>query len=168
MLASLLMLLRSPNSLMVCECHVSHQPVATLWVSCHRRSSVYFGMRTQSSSPVMVSLSFIRMAPAIQSRASRIGFACSQQPTPQPSPYNAKTCSLVYVVCDVVQTGIAWFPGQNLEAYRSSCKDSDKLKGWGWQRHDGRSYGQQVLEDPTAGVVCALSWTFSVFIVASG
>ncbi len=64
------------------------------------------------------------------------------------------------------QTGIAWFPGNNLEKYRSSCKDTDKLKGWGWQRHNGRSYGHQVFEDPVAGLVRTCSLVSGILLVS--
>ena len=51
------------------------------------------------------------------------------------------------------QTGMAWFSGMQLEKMRHACKDGDKLKNWGWQRHDGRWFGQQRFVDHDNGIV---------------
>jgi hypothetical protein len=103
-------------------------------------SGVYFGMRTQDASPVMVlrfEMMFILfgyqarlVAPLDRVHSCVVGFAW--------------------------QTGIAWFSGHQLEKWRHQCRDSDRLKNWGWQRHDGRYYGEQQLQDPDNDVVASL------------
>jgi hypothetical protein len=57
----------------------------------------------------------------------------------------------------LVQMGLAWFSGDRVDQMRHSCRDSDQLQRWGWQRHDGVGYGEQWLGDAAHGVVSAVA-----------
>lgn len=52
-----------------------------------------------------------------------------------------------------VQTGIAWYGGNQMDKLRGACRDDDGLQRWGWTRHDGVSYGSQFIGDRDNGVV---------------
>eukprot|EP00026_Physarum_polycephalum_P001358 Phypoly_transcript_01359.p1 GENE.Phypoly_transcript_01359~~Phypoly_transcript_01359.p1 ORF type:complete len:805 (+),score=137.01 Phypoly_transcript_01359:1030-3444(+) len=51
-------------------------------------------------------------------------------------------------------TGLMWFSAPRLDSYkeenvRHACEQHDKLKRYGWMKHDGKNYGKQEIEDPT-------------------
>jgi len=51
--------------------------------------------------------------------------------------------------------GLMWFDAHNpltVEELRHSCEESDGLDSYGWTRHDGTNFGEQVLVDPKTKV----------------
>jgi mannosyl-oligosaccharide glucosidase len=60
-----------------------------------------------------------------------------------------------------LQTGIAWGPsdGSGTGTLRHGCRHDHKLQGWGWQEHDSRHYGRQLLGDMENGLNITIEFT---------
>ena len=58
--------------------------------------------------------------------------------------------------------GLLWYKpslgGQGLEQLRHTCSYYDQLSRYGWQEHDGQSYGYQTIEDPLNNVQLTVNW----------
>ncbi|ETO25350.1 mannosyl-oligosaccharide glucosidase [Reticulomyxa filosa] len=54
-----------------------------------------------------------------------------------------------------------WYDGGNLQQImkiRHECQDGDHLSMYGWQRHNGRDFGHELLVDPEVGVQIGISF----------
>ncbi|TPX40080.1 mannosyl-oligosaccharide glucosidase [Synchytrium endobioticum] len=55
-----------------------------------------------------------------------------------------------------IMTGLAWHSVNDLaglEQFRHSCEQGDRLDGYGWNRHDGRTFGDQEIRDAPNNVI---------------
>jgi hypothetical protein len=58
-------------------------------------------------------------------------------------------------------SGLLWFTPQRYESFvqaRHDCDDGDKIKGYGWKYHDGRSFAIQEIQDVENNYVIETSW----------
>ena len=62
-----------------------------------------------------------------------------------------------------MQTGLLWFADDRADRLRHACSEADRLARWGWERHDGASFGSQRLGDGEHGVVLRTEWPAESF-----
>jgi mannosyl-oligosaccharide glucosidase len=59
--------------------------------------------------------------------------------------------------------GLMWYkpsltPGVGMNQIRHTCSYYDQLTKFGWEEHDGLSYGSQTLSDPQNGANLKVQW----------
>lgn len=50
-------------------------------------------------------------------------------------------------------TGLGWTSGSNIGKLRHAARHEDELQRWGWQRHDGGTFGEEFIGDEEHGLV---------------
>lgn len=62
---------------------------------------------------------------------------------------------------DSILSGLLWFSPQRHDSFmkaRHDCDEGDKLKGYGWKYHDGRSFAIQEIRDIENNYLLETSW----------
>lgn len=57
--------------------------------------------------------------------------------------------------------GMMWTPTEAAGPLRHTCEQSDSLRRYGWNEHDGSSYGSQTIEDHGKTLFCLFFFFFS-------